>query len=194
MKKLEKETLIEEELPKSYRHWIILLYEDSKSYDFNEVLSIIKSQKNYAFIKHLPESDEKKAHYHVILSFENATKKSTLSKKLGVPENYINEIKAFRRMCRYLVHKDDEDKKQYELSEVNISTCFKRTYLKCFDDIEDENQIISNIYDYIKEIAVLGYFEALRELIVYVNDKVYDKIYKRYRNEFLDYLKYLCDK
>ena len=87
---------LEEKQSKKYRHWIILLYEDSNSYNFKEVMRIIKSNKKYAYIKHFPETNEKKEHFHVIISLDNATKKSTLSKKLGIQENYIDEVKNLR--------------------------------------------------------------------------------------------------
>ena len=182
---------LEEKQSKKYRHWIILLYEDSKSYNFNEVFRIIKSNKKYAYIKHFPESNEKKEHFHIILSLENATKKDTLSRKLGVASNYIDEVKNLRSMCRYLIHKDDDDKYQYDINQVKVSPLFERQFKKCFDDIEDEPTIITNIYNFIDCIkeSSLDYFMQLKSLIQYVNLNCYDTIYKRYRNEFLDYLK-----
>lgn len=189
----EKGDLIAENKPKNYRHWLILLYEDTMSYNFNEVLQVVKSQKNYAYIKHFPESNEKKEHYHVILSFENARSKKSLSNKLGVPENYIDEIKSFRTICRYLIHKDDDDKFQYSLDQVKISKCFERQYKKQFDDLESEEDIINNIYIFISSLSSLSYTEALRVLIQYINSHVYDTIYKRYRFEFQDYLKTTCN-
>lgn len=185
--------IIEEKSNKKYRHWLILLYEDTTSYDFKEVLRIIKSQKKWAYIKHIPESNEKKEHFHVILSFENATKKETLSKKLGVPPNYIDEIKSFRTICRYLIHKDDEDKYQYSLDQVKVSKLFEREYNLQFDDILSEDEIIDKIYIFIDNISKLPYSEALKGLIQYVNINCFDRIYRRYRYEILDYLKMSCN-
>ena len=184
---------IEEQKPKQFRNWLILLYDDTISYDFKEVLRIIKGQKNYAYIKHLPEETEKKPHYHVILSFDNARTKSGLSNLLGVPENYFSEIKNFRSMCRYLVHKDDDDKIQYDLNQVIVSDSFKRKYYKQFDDLECEEDIINNIYDYLSSLSVLPFHEALKELVRFVNMNCYDTLYKRYRPEFTDYLKSCCN-
>ena len=189
MKSLET---LEEKKPKNFRHWLILLYDDTTSYDFKEVLRIIKSQKKWAYIKHLPEETEKKPHYHVILSFDNARSKSGLSNKLGVPDNYISEIKSFRTICRYLVHKDDEDKIQYSLDQVIISEPFKREYLKQFDDLESEETIIDNIYSFIDTLNDRDYFSGSKSLVRFVNSNCYDNIYKRYRFEFTDYLKKTC--
>ena len=190
---VDKELIIEEKSSKKYRHWLILLYEDKTSYDFKEVLRIIKSQKKWAYIKHFPESNEKKEHFHVILSFENATKKETLSKKLGVPMNFIDEIKSFRTICRYLVHKDDEEKYQYSLDQVKVSKLFEKEYNKQFDDILTEEEIINNIYCFIDNLKETNINEKLRYLIIYINKNCYDRIYKRYRYEFVDYLKMTCN-
>lgn len=192
LKEIDKDLLLEEKSSKKFRHWIVLLYQDSNSYNFEEVLRICKSQKKWAFIKHFPESNEKKEHFHVILSFENATKKETLAKKLGITENYIDEIKSFRTICRYLTHIDDEDKFQYNLDQVKISKLFEKEYKKQFDDIETEEEIINNIYSFISKVVNLPYNEAIISLIQYVNINCYDRIYKRYRYEFNEFLKSSC--
>ena len=71
-----KEEIIEE---KTYRNWMILLYSDTTSYNFNEVIFNITSLKNFAYIKHLPEDDEKKEHYHVYIELNSATTQERLS-------------------------------------------------------------------------------------------------------------------
>lgn len=187
----ENQISLEEQLPKKYRHWIIVLYEDTTSYNFNEVLKLIKSHKYYAYIKHLPEAEEKKEHYHVILSFDNATKQETLSKKLGVPIYHIQPIKNLRSVCRYLIHLDDEDKTQYEIGSVVVSKNFERKFYKSFDDQENEEDIMNNIYKFIDNLkqANNNYYENTRLLIMYVNAHCYDTLYKRYRPEFIEYLK-----
>lgn len=192
LNEIDKDLLLEEKSSKKFRHWIVLLYQDSNSYNFDEVLRICKSQKKWAFIKHFPETNEKKEHFHVILSFENATKKETLAKKLGITQNYIDEIKSFRTICRYLTHIDDEDKFQYNLNQVKISKLFEKEYKKQFDDIESEEEIINNIYSFISKVVNLPYNEAIISLIQYVNINCYDRIYKRYRYEFNEFLKSSC--
>lgn len=192
MKNEEVGELLEEISSKKYRHWIILLYDDTTSYNFKEVLRIIKSQKKWAYIKHQPEEEEKKPHYHCILSFDNATKRETLAKKLGIPIKFVREIKSFRTICRYLIHKDDEDKFQYSIEQVKISKNFEKEYKKQFDDLETEEEILNNINAFISNISNMSYIEALKALITYVNYNCYDRIYKRYRFEFLEFLKMSC--
>lgn len=103
----------EEYIEQRYRCFTIVLYEETSSYKIEDVLFNIKGFKLWAIIRHLPESDEKKIHYHVIIKLDYATTAHALSKKLGVPEVHIKYVRNIRSMCRYLIHIDDPDKIQY---------------------------------------------------------------------------------
>ena len=111
----------EEISPKSYRHFIAILYSDSTSYNFDDVIFNLNQFKYYAYIKHLPEQDEKKEHYHLFLSVDSATTIKNISKRLGVPENYIQYVKSVRSSVRYLTHIDYPEKKQYSIEDCNVS-------------------------------------------------------------------------
>lgn len=186
------ETLTEEIDEKRYRNFIILLYEDSTSYNFEEVLFDLKgSFKNYAYIKHKPETSEKKEHYHFILSLDNARTISSLAKRVGVASNYFQPIKSLRASCRYLTHIDTEEKNKYNLSDVVVSNSFMRKFYGAYDDLKTEGDVIDDIYNYVEYITSTtgNVQEAIKELIMFVNKNNYDTIYKRYRVEFLEYLK-----
>lgn len=188
MKKIE--TKSEEIEEKRYRHFMILLYEDSKSYKFDDVLFDLKgSFKNYAYIKHLPESDEKKEHIHFILSLDNPRSINSLSKRVGVEPNYIQSIKSLRASCRYLIHIDNDEKKQYDLTDVKVSSSFSRKFFASFDDLKTEEDVIDDIYLFMDSLVNNSFRDAVKQLIIFVNSQAYDTIYKRYRTEFLDYLR-----
>lgn len=183
-------TTTEEIDEKRYRHFMLLLYEDTTSYNYNEIIFDLKgSFKDYAYIKHNPEDNEKKEHIHFILSIENARTLSSISNRVGVPSNYIEPIKSLRASCRYLIHQDNEDKIKYNLTDVFVSNSFSRKFFGAFDDLKTEQDIIDDIYNYIDCINCHGFHLAIRNLIMFVNNNGYDTIYKRYRFEFQDYLK-----
>ena len=106
-----------------FRLFSIILYEESESYDIKQVLFNIKSNKYYAFILHNKDEDNKgqikKPHYHIIIRLDNASTIEALSNKLGVPSNYIQNIKNERAYIRYLIHFDDVDKYQYQLEDMH---------------------------------------------------------------------------
>lgn len=188
MKKIE--TKSEEIDEKRFRHFMLLLYKDSTIYNFDDLLFDLKgSFKNYAFITHQPESNEKKEHIHFILSLDNPRSIDSLSKRLGLPSNYIQSIKSLRASCRYLIHLDDDTKKSYELADVKVSSSFSRKFYASFDDLKTEEDMIDDIYLFIDSLENYQFREAVKQLIIFVNSQSYDTIYKRYRLEFMDYLR-----
>lgn len=185
------ETKSEEIDEKRFRNFMILLYEDTTSYVFDDVLFDLKgSFKNYAYIKHLPESDEKKEHYHFILALDNARTIHSLASRIGVPDNFIEPIKSLRASCRYLIHQDNDDKTKYYLTDVKVSNSFSRKFFASFDDLQTEEDVIDDIYNYIDVISDGNKFsECIKMLIKFINQNAYDTIYKRYRIEFTEYLR-----
>lgn len=188
------DTSSEEIDEKRFRHFMILLYEDSTSYNFNDVLFDLKgSFKNYAYIKHEPESNEKKEHIHFILSLDNPRSINSISKRVGVAPNYFQPIKSLRASCRYLIHQDEDNKRHYDLPEVKVSSSFARKFYASFDDLKTEEDVIEDIYLYIDSLSNNTFRDAVKQLILFVNSQSYDTIYKRYRYEFQDYLKSTID-
>lgn len=183
-------TTSEEVDEKRYRHFMLILYKDSDSYNFYDVLFDLKgSFKNYAYIEHKPETDEKKEHIHFILSLDNTRTIESLSNRLGIPFNHIQSIKSLRASCRYLIHIDTENKIKYELSDVVVSQSFSRKFYGAFDDLKTEEDMIDDIYLFIDNLSDVEFKDAIKSLIKFVNSQSYDTIYKRYRYEFQDYLK-----
>lgn len=179
-----------------YRLFSIILYPDSESYKIDNVLFNIHCLKYYAYIIHDKDKKEsgeiKKDHYHVIIKLDNASTIQALANKLGIPENHIQHIKNERAYIRYLIHYDNADKYLYSIEDIKCSRLYQRKVKKSFEDLETEEDIISNINNFIMHIKDLNVDNAtaLFSLIQYVNSNAYDTIYKRYRQEFTQLLNY----
>ncbi len=186
----KNDTSSEEVEEKKYRHFMMLLYPEWNNFD--NILNDIKGNfKKYAYIKHMPEKDEKKEHFHLILSLDNPRSINGLSKRLGVPKNLVRNIKALRGSCRYLIHKDNEDKYQYNLDQVIVSNAFKSTYFKSFDDLLSDEEILDNIYGFIDDHKELNAIKLEIELTRYVCNNAFDRIFKRYYNTIIKYISYI---
>lgn len=189
-----KKLMKENDLRDRFRLFTCVLYDETTDYNIDEVLRNIKSYKNYAFIKHDKDinvkGEIKKTHYHCIVKVDNATTISAISKKIGIPDNYVKNVRNERSMVRYLVHIDDKDKYQYDIKDICSSKLYDRTVSKCFDDLESESEQLANIYNFINHISEKtdNKHNGLYLLIQYVNSNCYDTIYKRYRYEIKDYL------
>lgn len=188
-----EEEELSEELEHRYRVYSFILYSDTTSYNFDDCVRQLKSLGQWAMIKHNPEKEEKKEHYHFILHMKNGKKKDRIHELTGVPLPHFKNVRSERMMLRYLIHLDDPDKTQYNLSDVDTSPTYWRTFRKALDDMESEEQVINNIYQFINHLANTNQnrHSMIYDLIQYVNSNCYDTIYKRYRNEFLSYLQEL---
>ena len=145
--------------------------------------------KYWAWVHHQPEDRETKDHYHILIKLDNATTIDSISKKTGIPTYHIQYVRNIRAMCRYMIHLDDPDKIQYSIDDVHVSKLFERKFKKNFEELKTEEEIIQDIYYWIDNCHFDTYQEKLRNLLIYINFNCYDTIYKRYRLEFLDYLR-----
>ena len=177
----------------TYTKFLILLYEKTTTYDFDEVICRLKSYRNWAYIKHVPESIEKKEHIHFALYLEDSTTINSLSKKTGVPAQFIQPITSPRRVNRYLTHIDYEDKIHYELDQVVVSTAYQRKFNICYDDLYSDDEIVNMIMFKIKELTTEYRSPAIIKLNLasWCYDKGFIKIYKLFYNDFVDYIKEL---
>lgn len=101
-------------------------------YDVQEIAVIesrIKSLtwiKKYAIIIHdkdlLDNWEKKGKHFHAVLTFDNATTISAVAKWMKVEEQYVNKIRTTTKSAfLYLVHRNDQEKFQYDPKEVIAS-------------------------------------------------------------------------
>lgn len=179
------------------RNYFILLYQDTNSYNYNEVLRILKGYKYWAYMEHKAEQDEKKEHTHFFLHLDNALTIQSLSNKTGIPQNFFKVPRSIRSVNRYLIHKDDEDKIQYNIEDVKVSKCWQRSFEKCFDDTLTEEEIIISIYNAIDDMILqnnnCNKSTILKTLMLWTYQNCFDTTYRKYRKEFTDYLESKLD-
>lgn len=134
-----------------YYNFELILYYDSKSYDFVSVLDTIKKTSNYAFILHDKDIDDSgkpiKAHYHVLIFFITQHTISAVSKALGVPQNDIKIIKNKVGAIQYLIHKNNPEKYQYDFNDISSNLDISKYFN---NKIDSENQVIYDIMNYVK--------------------------------------------
>lgn len=174
---------------KRYRNFMILLYPED-DYFKDTLEDIIGSFKKYAYIKHIAEEEEKKEHVHLILSLDNPRSEISLAKRLEIPKRLVKRIKSLRGSCRYLIHKDNEDKLQYNLDQVIVSNAFKSIYFKAFDDLLSDDEILDNIYGFIDDHKELNHIELEVALTKYVCNNAFDSIFRRYYNSITKYISF----
>ena len=131
---------------------VLLLYPDCAAHV--EAIKKIEQSYDYALILHDKDSDEngelKKAHWHVVLRFGQAVWNTAVCKDLGIEENYLEKPRSFDNALLYLVHFNDSDKYQYDVSEVKGSLQ-KRLYEKMNAQEKTEGEKVHDLIVFIKE-------------------------------------------
>ena len=156
----------------------LLLYPDDPSHV--KALERIKEDYDHAYILHEAEEETKKPHWHVVLRFRNAQWNTALAKNLGISENYIRNSNNLDKALQYLIHFNDSDKKQYDISSVKGSLVDRlKTSINKVDRTEDEDASI--LIDYIvKSSKRITFSEFAR----YCVDNGYWATYRRGQNIF----------
>ena len=110
---------------------MLMLYPDNEQHC--QAMEKIAQSYDFACVKHdrdvWTEEDEKKdpkhkagelkkAHWHVVLRFQQAVWNTAICKELGIEENYIEQAKRFESALQYLMHYNDPQKAQYSVDEV----------------------------------------------------------------------------
>lgn len=161
-------------MDEKFRHFVLLLYPDDESH-FNAIKRIQESDYDYALILHdkdIAESqtdtynvgDIKKAHFHIVLSFKNARRISTVADELGIKENYIRFTRSLSKALLYLIHYEDKDKYQYSIDSVSGSLVKKLKSL--IHGHTEENDVINIVKIIDSYNSALTY----RELLICVCD------------------------
>lgn len=99
------------------RTWTCILYPDTESYIFDDVLvKIQESVEKYYVVCH--NKDGVKEHYHCVLRFKEAKTQTAVCSLLGLNETrFLQDVHDLRGAIRYLFHLDNPTKAQYSTDE-----------------------------------------------------------------------------
>lgn len=146
------------------RKFTAILYPDSETYDYNEVLDRLTGwgYDEWAYIVHdrdkKPDGEPKKEHIHVILKKSSPTALITIARQLGIPSQYVQRVKNWTKMVRYLVHEEDTDKVKYEMEEIVSSDSAK---IAMYFKDEDETEQAYRIINYLTESGCRSYIQLV---------------------------------
>lgn len=169
------------------RHFMCMLYPETDSYDIESILlpdnlDSIFMEWSYCLHDLDTELDGvlKKEHIHLVGHLENATSIDSIANKLGIPKYHIKYAYNYRKAVRYLIHADDIEKYQYDVSDVQANFDFRK-YLK-----DRECELKSRvIFQYIQDNRGL----SLEQLVSYCMAKgLYSELRRGY-SIFRDLLK-----
>lgn len=147
------------------RNWAFVLYPESAPEDWVEQLQLTGLQCAISPLHDRdvdPTGTPKKPHYHVILAYSgptsyNVVKRLTDSLNQPIPQ----PLEQIRGYYRYLTHKDNPDKAQYDEADISTINGF------CITDYvpltaSEVDQIKSDLTDLIDEQGMTNYAQFVR--------------------------------
>lgn len=131
-----------------------LIYNES---EVNRLVELCSSKGlKYAYIKHLPESEDKKEHYHFVI-FSNSMLRFRLTKFVSdlTPINLFEKLNNVNCYLRYMTHVDYVDKKQYEAVDIisNVNDIKSRILSVEVDTKELKKQDKKLVFKYAMTLA-----------------------------------------
>ena len=141
------------------RNWTMVVYPESAPENWREILDNLHVPYLVSPLHDKdvnPDGEVKKAHWHVVLIFEN--KKSydqikEIADKLNAP--IPQKVESLRGMVRYLVHTDNPEKHQYERADIEIHG--GDDIDKYFETASSDRAILMAIVKHVKENNVTSF-------------------------------------
>lgn len=106
--------------PDKVRHFCLLLYPDNETH--KAIIDGLCAD-NASWILHDKDVNEdtgelKKPHVHAVLSFKNPRTESGVAKSLGLEQRFCQACNNLEKSLQYLIHANDKDKHQYDISNI----------------------------------------------------------------------------
>lgn len=147
------------------RNWALLLYPDCEEH-MVALDRLANGDYDYIGILHDKDVEDdgalKKAHYHICLRYPNAVVKGSVARSLGIQENYLGKINNWKKATQYLIHYNDDDKYQYDISELIGSRHLIDELIKTLSTERDEVSKVIDIIDYVDSSAEMSYTRLVR--------------------------------
>lgn len=160
------------------RTWAFVCYPESLPDNYDEIiqqtgLPMVFSPLHDKDIN--PDGEVKKAHYHVICYYENATTFNNVKQNVADKLNATIPIKleSMRGMYRYHLHLDNPEKHQYDDRDRKFYNGFDISLADKLTATEI-NKIIKEIHSFIIDNDINEYFDLLTILLESDSFQMYD--------------------
>lgn len=148
-----------------------------------EMISVLPDFTYWAYIYHEPDNDDGTPHYHFLVRNNGTRSVWQIADKLGISGQYVQVCRKVVAFRRYMLHLDDNEKKQYTIDDVmtNRINSFKEAIAGNTDrDINDFYRDWKQLRDgfmTVSEFISLNYV-ALNKLNFYQKIKTFEVIDK----------------
>ena len=173
----------------------MMLYTDSAKNNWQEILKSRKI-KGYAILHDKDVQEDgtpKKPHYHILIRYDNPTAESTvqkLAKEIGTANGKVISVADYKGYAEYLIHKNNPEKTQYTIEEVeSYGGLNYKTLIK--DDGDSKRraeETLKEILRYCRQNGIYSYSELV-DLALEESNEWFRLISGRYMRCVINYLK-----
>ena len=164
--------------PTKSKYFCAILYPDSSTYDTEKVIKAL-SQEHLTFaVSPIHDRDVeddgslKKAHYHLLLSYSSSTTLNNIRgwfNVCGLPESDLHSV----RVCasgvgffRYLTHKDNPEKAQYDDKDIRVFNDFDEIFKKFANTESDKIDKLVRIFQIVDDLDTISFHFLVQYLML----------------------------
>lgn len=168
--------------PNKSKYFCSVLYPDSVTYDVDRIIKSLSEEHLTFAVSPIHDRDleddgsPKKAHYHLLLAYSSATTLSNIKgwfRACGMPESDLHSV----RVCasglgyfRYLVHKDNPEKAQYNDKDIRIFNDFDEIFKKFSNTSSDIIDKLVRIFQIVDELNTISFHNLIQYLMLNERD------------------------
>ena len=168
--------------PTKSKYFCAMLYPDSTTYDTDFVIKALAEEHLTFAVSPIHDRDveddgsPKKGHYHLLLAYSSATTLSNIRawfKSCGMPETDLHSV----RLCasgvgyfRYLTHKDNPEKAQYDVKDIRVFNDFDGLFKKFSKSGTDKIDDLVRIFQIVDELDTISFHSLVQYLMLNERD------------------------
>jgi hypothetical protein len=170
------------EPPTKSKYFCAILYPYSTTYDVDKLIkALAKEHLTFAVSPiHDKDVDEdgspKKAHYHLLLAYTSATTLNNIIgwfKFCGMPESDLHSVRVCASAVgyyRYLTHKDNPQKAQYDDKDIRIFNDFDEIFKKFANTESEKIDKLVRIFQIVDELNTISFHALIQYLMLNERD------------------------
>lgn len=170
------------EPPNKSKYFCCILYPDSSTYDVDKIIKSLAEELFTFAVSPLHDRDIeddgsfKKAHYHLLLAYSSATTLNNIRcwfNACGLPETELHSV----RVCasgvgyfRYLTHKDNPDKVQYDDKDIIVFNDSAELFKKFSKTASEKIDDLVRIFQIVDELNTISFHSLIQYLMLNERD------------------------
>lgn len=168
--------------PTKSKYFCTVLYPDSTTYDTDNVIKALAEEHFTFAVSPIHDRDvddngsPKKVHYHLLLSYSSATTLNNIRgwfEVCGMTESDLHAV----RVCasgvgyyRYLTHKDNPEKAQYNDNDIRVFNDFDNIFKKFANTEIDKIDNLVRLFQIVDKLNTISFHSLLQYLMINERD------------------------